>query len=288
MKLLISYDGSETADFALTDLQRAGLPLDAEAIVMSIAESWLPPPSGYEVIEQLMGQKHPRQMGEAAALAQRAAEVVQAFFPGWKVGSEAHHGSPSGEVVSKAEEWGAELIIVGSHGLSGLGRILLGSISHKIVTDAHCSVRVARKRQVTTAPPRLILGLDGSEHSEHAVRIVASRRWPEKTEVRLVTATGPFYELPMDSVETQLEYTRKIQQRAVEILQQAKLDVTTVIEVTDPKTLLLEEADKWNADCIFIGTRGHNKLERLLIGSVASAVVSRARCTVEVVRIHRG
>ncbi|QQS48615.1 MAG: universal stress protein [Acidobacteriota bacterium] len=286
MKILISYDGSETADYALTDLQRAGLPLEAEVIVISIAESWLPPPSGYEVIEQIMGQKHPRQLEEALALAKRAADVISAFFPGWTVHLDAHHGSPAGEVVRKAESFGADLIVVGSHGLSGLGRILLGSISHKIVTDAHCSVRVARKRHVTTTPPKLIVGLDGSEHSERAIQVVASRRWPEKTEVRLVTATGPFYELPMDSVETQLEYTRKIQQRAVEILQHAKLDVTTVIEVTDPKTLLLEEAEKWDADCIFIGTRGHNKLERLLLGSVASAVVSRANCTVEVVRIH--
>lgn len=286
MKILISYDGSEYADFALTDLQRAGLPLDAEAIVLSIAESWLPPPSGYEVIEQIMGQKHPRKPEQALALAKRAADAVQAFFPGWKIQEEALEGSPAGEVVKKAEDWGADLIIVGSHGLSGIGRILLGSISHKIVTDSHCSVRVARKRQVTQAPPRLIIGLDGSEHSETAVKVVAARRWPQKTEVRLVTATGPFYELPMDSVETQLEYTRKLQQPAVEILQAADLDVTTVIEVTDPKTLLLEEAEKWNADCIFIGTRGHNKLERLLIGSVASAVVSRANCTVEVVRIH--
>ena len=53
-KILIGYDGSECADAALDDLSRAGLPPDAEAQILSVAEVWLPPPppSAYEIVEQ--------------------------------------------------------------------------------------------------------------------------------------------------------------------------------------------------------------------------------------------
>ena len=51
MKLLIAYDGSECADAALDDLTHAGLPERGEALVVSVAEVWLPPPSSYEIVE---------------------------------------------------------------------------------------------------------------------------------------------------------------------------------------------------------------------------------------------
>ena len=54
------------------------------------------------------------------------------------------------------------------------------------------------------------------------------------------------------------------------------------------KSLLLEEAERWGADCIFVGARGLNRLERLLLGSVSTAVAARARCSVEVVRPAAG
>ena len=46
----------------------------------------------------------------------------------------------------------------------------------------------------------------------------------------------------------------------------------------------LEEAERWGADCIFLGAKGHSRFERLLLGSVSTAVSARAHCSVEVVR----
>ncbi len=285
MKILIAYDGSEYSDAALTDLKRAGLPVEADVSIISIAESWLPPPSSYEILEE--SGKDPARSGVARslALAKRAADIVEAFFPTWNFTVEAHHGSASGEVVRKAEGWRADLIVVGSHGFNALGRFVLGSVSHKIVTDSHCSVRVARKRhQVTNAPPRILIGIDGSAQSDLAVRTVAARHWPHNTEARLVTAVGPFMELPEESVENQMQHIREIQTKACELLLKAGLSVSTLIEVADPKLLLISEAEKWDADAIFVGTRGHSRLDRMLLGSVATAVVNRAHCSVEVVR----
>ena len=67
-------------------------------------------------------------------------------------------------------------------------------------------------------------------------------------------------------------------------LKQKGLSVQTEILDGDPKQLLLEEAENWHADSIFLGARGHSMLERFLIGSVSVAIASRAHCSAELVR----
>jgi nucleotide-binding universal stress UspA family protein len=67
-------------------------------------------------------------------------------------------------------------------------------------------------------------------------------------------------------------------------------DLMPGITVRDgnPKQILIEEAEKWNADCIFVGANSYaNKLERFLAGSISSAVAERANCSVEVVRDYQ-
>jgi nucleotide-binding universal stress UspA family protein len=71
---------------------------------------------------------------------------------------------------------------------------------------------------------------------------------------------------------------------AVEQLKAAGLVTTAIIKVEEQKQLLLSEAESRNADCIFVGARGLSRLERLLMGSMSMAVVTRAHCSVEVVR----
>jgi nucleotide-binding universal stress UspA family protein len=64
------------------------------------------------------------------------------------------------------------------------------------------------------------------------------------------------------------------------------LSVSTIVEENDPKELLIHKARDWNADVIFVGARGLGVVDRVLLGSVSSALVAHAPCTVEVVR-HR-
>jgi nucleotide-binding universal stress UspA family protein len=67
----------------------------------------------------------------------------------------------------------------------------------------------------------------------------------------------------------------------------AGLIATPLVERGDPKRILVEEARRWKADAVFVGAKGHNRLERFLLGSVSAAVAARAPCTVEVVRPSR-
>jgi nucleotide-binding universal stress UspA family protein len=100
--------------------------------------------------------------------------------------------------------------------------------------------------------------------------------------VRFVTAVGPFF-TGME-VEEEMELGHSIQEAAAAELRPAGLKVSCVVKEGDPKHLLVEEAERWGAHCIFVGTSGLNRLQRLLLGSVSQAVVNHAPCSVEVVR----
>lgn len=76
----------------------------------------------------------------------------------------------------------------------------------------------------------------------------------------------------------------EIANTAADKLKAAGVAATTLVREENPKRLLLAEAVAWNADCIFVGARGLGRLERLWLGSVSTAVVTRAHCSVEVVR----
>ena len=290
MKILLAYDGSACAQAALDDLRSAGLPAKADVKVVTVVETWLPPPSSWALLEGASRASHEL---DALALAQGAAVSLRSLFPGWELNAQEELGSPSSALLKIADDWQPDLLVVGSHGRSTAGRLFLGSVSQKLVHEAHCSVRVARGRvQEPGTPLRIVVGVDGSSGAEAAIAAVAHRHWPTKTEVQLVNATWTaphlFTEASAAAAMTWFaeEHARiaTIVQGAQEKLQAAGLQVTTLSKQEDPKTLLCAEAERWGADCIFVGAKGVGKLERLLLGSVSSAVAARAHCSVEVIR----
>jgi nucleotide-binding universal stress UspA family protein len=210
MKLLIAYDGSSFADVALDDLLRAGLPSEAEAFVLSVADVWGPPASSpaydqatSELDKELrarvqeLRKRVAAAVDEARALAMKAAQQVHAAFPTWETRAESCYGSPAWELIKKAEEWQADLLITGTRGRGAMGRLLLGSVSQKVINEARCSVRIARPHTgLTDAPPRVLIAVDGSEHAEAAARATAARVWPAGTEIRLIAADDPFNHPP--------------------------------------------------------------------------------------------
>lgn len=310
-KILVAYDGSDGANAALDDLRRAGLPREAEARIATVTEIWLPHPASFEVADVALakpvgtGPKTPPQvspaesgMKEAHALALQAKERLQSHFPDWELSIEPLAGAPAWEILAEAERWQPDLILVGSQGRSGLGRFFLGSVSLKVVNEARCSVRLARgKVWKYNSPVRIVIGVDGSPGSQAAVRAVAERVWPPESEARVIAVEDsikdsvighiipPVAKWIEGSANIERTWVTEMIEAAEKELRAAGLVVSSRIEEGDPKQVLLEEAEEWGGDCIFIGSRGwHKPLEGLLLGSVSIAVVARAHCSVEVVR----
>jgi nucleotide-binding universal stress UspA family protein len=312
VKLLIAYDGSNCAEAALDDLVRAGLPHNVEALVFSVAEAWLPPErsdEGAEAPEEIMSptikkavekmyERERRIIAEAETFAGHAKQRLQKMFPSWTVTAEASYGSPAWEIITRADNYKPDLIVVGSHGQSAISRFFLGSISQKVLTEAASSVRIARGRiDVDAAPSRIIIGYDGSAGANAAVASVLERTWTGNSEFRLITATPQMVSsgierfvspsISVNTVAQELSAFPHIQlpQDLLEQFAQKKITPEIKFVSGNPKQVLPDEAEQWGADCIFLGaeSKGHT-LERFLLGSTAAAVSSRAGCSVEVVR----
>lgn len=309
MRILVGYDGSRCSEAAIDDLQRAGLPSEGEAHVVSVAEVWLQPdangenndgkPDPYiESVIRRQREKGERALAEAKTFAKHAEKRIAAVLPQWKVTSSATYGSPAWELVNKADEIEPDLITVGSHGQSAISRFFLGSISQKVLTESRCSVRIARGRiEIDPSPIRIVIGFDSSRGAMAAVDSVASRNWPDDTEVCLLSVTDPITptaigrfvppiaETMEEINEAERAWLQQLADAAIEKLKSAGCSVTFDIRAGNPKKILAEEAEHWNADCIFVGANAvGSRLERFVMGSTSAAVAARAHCSVEVVR----
>jgi nucleotide-binding universal stress UspA family protein len=269
------------------------LPRRVEAVVLTIAEELFPLPESIGGVETSFANSFLKEGKESLTLAGRARSRIQSLFPGWEILTEAGVGSPGSEIIAKADEWRPDLIVAGSHGRTALGRMFFGSVSQKVVNEARCSVRVARGRIVEPkVPARIIVGVDGSEEADAAVKEIASRDWPDGSEVRIVNSawTLPPARDPGTAINfaewiaQETERVKKAVEGAEEKLGSAGLKVSTVVKEQEPKALLCSEAEDLMADCIFVGARGMGGLERFLIGSVSLGVAARAHCSVEVIR----
>ena len=282
-KLLIAYDGSTCSDAALADLKRAGLPEHLEALVMTVAALiFLPPdeqlrddevisPAAATMVTPLQQQAR-EALRHAEAIAEQGAARVKKDFPGWAVSYRAEGESPAWTLIKTAASVHADLIVAGAHHHSSLGgRLIMGSVSQRVLYEAACTVRLARcSSPHRDGPVRIVVGFNPATESEVAVDAVAARAWPVGTEVRLVAAG--------DAVRLDEQQQK---------LHAAGLKVSEVLKHGDPVHVLIHEAEEWDADSIFVGTRNVHGIQRLLRGSVASAIAARAQCSVEVVRTAR-
>lgn len=145
---------------------------------------------------------------------------------------------------------------------------------------------------------KILVAVDGSTFSDVALDEVSRRPWPAGSKVLVLTAfevpltaTPDMWTLPSDYFE---QVERSVSLRAESVMQSAVARLSAALGtnvevqgkcVTGPaKRVIVDEAEKWKADLIIVGSHGYPAWERLLIGSVSQAVVSHAKCSVEVAR----
>ena len=295
MKVLIAYDGSSYADAAIDDLQWAGLPQDADVVILTAVEWPLQAPRSWWMVETGFPAELEEHVKAAERIAEQARHRLHGYFPQWKIQTATPPvGHASTAILGKANTWAADLIVAGTHGRSSLARVLLGSVSLKLVQEAPCSVRICRRRPAD-GPVRLLIGDDGSAEAEAALTEVSRRSWPAGTEVRVLAVHELLVTTNAESLAidpglydkiNQDEHSRlqSLAKRDSDVIRRAGLAVVPIVEEGDPKDALLRQARKFGASAIFIGARGMGRVERMLLGSVSSGTVAHAPCTVEVVR----
>lgn len=134
MEIVIGYDGS---DEAKKGLEHAALLAGPDGRVSVVSVVFVYPQFG-----RAAAYVDPEEDGERKRELAEAVGVLSGR--GINVNAQEGHGDPADVIVEKANEVGADLIIVGSRGLSSVQRWLMGSVSSKVVAHAHCSVLVVR------------------------------------------------------------------------------------------------------------------------------------------------
>lgn len=285
MRLLIGYDGSAFADVIFNDLHRAGLPAQVEAVVLCVADAWLPP--GIHASDARVSQDVARLIEQARELAESGAARLREEFPTWNVTAETITDSPAWALIKRGEGLDqplpVDLIVVGAAGRSALGRMFFGSVAHGVVVNSKRSVRVARMAPARSGaePVRLVIGVDNSEDASHGLVAVAARTWGPGTQCRVVTAADEATGNHSRTLATQT--LRDLATRHAKALKAAGLDVTFQLRPGRPPQVLIQEAEQLQADCIFVGARGLGRVDRFVLGSTSSSVAMRAPCSVEIV-----
>jgi nucleotide-binding universal stress UspA family protein len=310
MRLMIACTGSAGAKAAIEDLGRAGLPRDAEARVLAVGEpEVVPERSATEAVtdagvrqQGILGTKSlapaTRARDEAGGLASIVCARLVSAFPGWSVHAEDLGGPIPGWLIEAADDWGADLVVVGSEPRPRLGCLFPSDVAQRVVAEARSSVRLVRgAARRNEGAPRILIGVNDSPGTLGAVFAVAARVWPKGTEVRVVAVSGGlaqswrarfFPESSWLGASDRDATARvpRIGQWAGGALRARGLRAMVARLAGDPGRALVDEARRWRADCIFLGARRCSEPSaRGGLGSVAKAVLANAHCSVEVVRL---
>lgn len=145
MKILLVTDGTEFSDYAIDKVLAMGICTENEIKIISVVN--FPVPVGLDPISGMASYPEMEQTQKEYAdrVVQSAAEKILSANQNISISTEVVVGSPESRIVDVAEEWQADLIVVGSHGYNTWERLLLGSVSSAVVHHAPCSVLVARR-----------------------------------------------------------------------------------------------------------------------------------------------
>lgn len=227
--------------------------------------------------------------------AERSARVAlgqAATGPRTKLHSVLAHGPFARTIAREARRLKADLILMGSRGLSDIQGFLLGSISRQVASIAPCSLLAVK--QPLPKLVRVTLAVDDSKHSRAAARFLRSRILPESAAVTILSsAESPVTDLAARYLsESELaELTKPVMERATSLVNALREDfikdgypVVTQVHMDHVIDTIVKHVEANHDDLLVIGSRDLTKSERLHLGSVSESLLRHAPCSVLIVR----
>jgi nucleotide-binding universal stress UspA family protein len=195
-------------------------------------------------------------------------------------------------VATLARESGADLCVLGTHGRTGIRRMLLGSVAERVVRHAPCDVLVARPRHGEEAIPELLVaGTDLSEGAGTALERALEQAKQLGAELHVVHVFDDGQLVPAEdgrSFVPAARWKERLEDRLAalraEHVGRYERVVTRVVTGHDAAETLCRYAADHHAGLVVVGTHGRTGIARMLIGSVAERTVRLAPCSVLVVR----
>jgi nucleotide-binding universal stress UspA family protein len=275
MRILYATDGSKGALAAAHLL--AGLPLD----------------TGDQLMVLMVVPEHENAEGHAALAVVR--EVLS--YSTASLSMHIRRGDPAETILRVAEDHAADLMAIGSRGLSTVARFFLGSVAERVARHAVCPVLLVRPQHAELS--RVLVGVDGSDRSDQSAHWLRGFPLPLGCQVQLVTVlpttdelAGTHLPLPLGHGDRTARATAERRQREVrkhldtlaDLLTEAGQQVTTEVWHGDPALALIQGAEASQADLVVVASHGHSAVERFFMGSVSEKILRHAPCSVMIVK----
>ncbi len=230
-----------------------------------------------------MAQEARRAMGQPADAPSTKIETVLA------------QGLAAPTIVRQAARRRADLVVLGSRGLSDISGFLLGSVSREVVAQARCPVLVI-KRPLGESP-RVALAMDESKPARGAAEFLRACLLGEETQLTVLSVVPPVVTdiaarvLPPDQIERLQKPAQEEGKQLLAKWRQTFLKdgcaVSTEMLTGHPSQTLIAHLERTHPDLVIVGSRGLTGTERLQLGSVSEALVKYAPCSVLVVKGRR-
>lgn len=289
-KIFCAIDFSPTSDEALTVAARLASEHDAELV---LAHVWYMPPAAFAgEYAYPAAAIHEALASSEASLA--VAVATARALGARRVSSVVLDGQPWAATVKALEQsTDVELVVLGTHGRSGIARAFLGSFAEMVVRHAPCSVLAV---PLTGAKPfrRLLCPVDFSSSSRYAVELAAQLARSADSAITLLHVVEPprIHHETSGALDVDAEITSRLQtlldRWAAETTANHRIVVTTEIRVGRPGSEIRDLIEhKGPFDLVAMGSRGLTGIQRIVLGSVAEMTMRHAHRAVLVARERR-
>jgi nucleotide-binding universal stress UspA family protein len=283
--ILVPLDGSSLAERALPFAQILGEASGAHALLLRA----VPAPAftvGYSITEQA------KAMREAETYL--AGVVTRVSHPS-TVETATFAGEPAASIFEEIRVRQVDLVVMSTHGRSGLGRWIYGSVADQIMRLAPVPVLLIPAASSANWPTdrslRILVPLDGSELAQEALASTEKLARTLHAEIQLLQVRVPLtytYADPaaylIDNLQIEAENAHRYLETVATDLRTHGLKVTTFEAIGPAARLIAATAKEQGSDVIAMSTHGSGGVTRLLMGSVATGVVQRASIPILIVR----
>ncbi|MCZ2860509.1 universal stress protein [Blastococcus sp. VKM Ac-2987] len=297
-RVVVGVDGSPDGRAALIEALLAAARLGADVeVATSYALPVGDPGAGALAVPDAPGIRAATESQARALLDEVRAEVAVSAVPGVRdVGIRLVVSAEPAAPLLVQLSAGAELLVVGSRGRGAVRSVLLGSVALQCVTHAACPVLVVHPPVGISDPPRVVVGVDGSDVSRAALAVALDEAARRGAELEVVAAfasidhwAGPEAVALPPADELRRDLQAATEQVVADVLaERARAGADPVRAV---RTVVVEDAAGAGlvararaADVLVVGSRGRGTLRGLLLGSVSLHCVMHGRCPVLVVR----
>jgi nucleotide-binding universal stress UspA family protein len=268
---VLATDGSDASEAALAWAAHLAQAIDAKATIVTVMQAM----AGYDYLGGATASILGAETKAAEMILEEAAARIADDGPVPE--TVATSGSPWREIRRVAQDREADLVIVGSHGRTGLKRFLLGSVADGVKNHAECPVLIARK---APPPKQVLIPVDGSVDAATAAQVGLRLAWALGAGATFVhVVPGPEFLAMTDAYE---DLARKAAD--ADLPQWKERGVATVLKVGNVAQAILEEAEARGADLIVMGSTGEGAYEGTQIGSVSNRVAHQASASVLLTR----